>query len=287
MRKSKKSPEAKSWRDWLPVHPAADEFPLLPPAELKALAEDIRAHGLRNPWCLIEDEQGGVVLIDGRNRLDALELIGEEITLDNSIIFERFPADSVDVAERVVSLNIHRRHLSNEQKRELIAKLLKADPQKSDRQIAEQTKTSPTTVGKVRAAKEAAGDVSTVDTRTDSKGRRQPAKKKKKKQPAKPSVTLTSPPAKPKPQREPLTGGDLYRAEEEFNKKYPHIAEQNEAALRKEDERRIRRLVDAALLDIRRNIDALPVEQQRELLAELKTLVADIEDGMPPGGVTH
>jgi DNA repair exonuclease SbcCD ATPase subunit len=54
---------------------------------------------------------------------------------------------------------------------------LKADPSKSDRQIAEQTKTSPTTVGKVRAEKEASGDVSKVDTRTDTKGRKQPSSK--------------------------------------------------------------------------------------------------------------
>jgi hypothetical protein len=40
------------------------------------------------------------------------------------------------------------------------------------------TKTSPTFVGKVRAEKEATGDVSTVDTRTDTKGRKQPAKRK-------------------------------------------------------------------------------------------------------------
>src|SRR5262249_24301540 len=68
-----------------------------------------------------------------------------------------------------------RRHLTAEQKRELIAKLIKATPEKSDRQIAETVKASPTTVGTVRAEMEAKGDLSKLDTRRDSKGRKQPA----------------------------------------------------------------------------------------------------------------
>jgi hypothetical protein len=121
----------KRWRNVLPIHPAADLFPLMSPDELRALGEDIKEHGLRNPCCLAEDEDGRVVLFDGRNRLDALELIGEKITLgtlNNHVIFERFEAAYIDIPERVVSLNIHRRHLTAEQKRELIAKLIKAQP---------------------------------------------------------------------------------------------------------------------------------------------------------------
>jgi hypothetical protein len=44
-----------------------------------------------------------------------------------------------------------------EQKRELIAELIKATPEKSDRQIAERVKASPTTVGAVPAAAEEIG----------------------------------------------------------------------------------------------------------------------------------
>jgi hypothetical protein len=69
------------------------------------------------------------------------------------------------------------RHLTAEQKRDLIAKLIKATPEKSNRQIAETVKVSPTTVGTVRAELEATGDVSKLDTRTDSQGREQPARK--------------------------------------------------------------------------------------------------------------
>lgn len=71
---------------------------------------------------------------------------------------------------------------------------MKAHPEKSDRQIAAELDASPTTVGKVRAEKEAAGDVSTVDTRTDTKGRRQRAHKPAHKAPPKPPL---ADPAKP------------------------------------------------------------------------------------------
>ena len=44
----------KSWRDVLPVHPAADLFPLMAPDELKALGEDIKKNGLHVPFTIVE-----------------------------------------------------------------------------------------------------------------------------------------------------------------------------------------------------------------------------------------
>lgn len=38
----------KSWRDVIPVHPAADMLPLLSDEELLELADDIKAHGLQS-----------------------------------------------------------------------------------------------------------------------------------------------------------------------------------------------------------------------------------------------
>jgi ParB-like chromosome segregation protein Spo0J len=163
----------KSWRAVLPIHPAAELFPLMSPAELKKLGEDIKQNGLRNPCRLIEDEDGQVVLIDGRNRLDALELIGEEIILNNSVIFERVPLD-IDATALIISLNIHRRHLTIAQKDELITKLIKADPTRSNRQVAKMVDASHPHVAKVRKQAEKAGDVETVTTLVDTKGRKQP-----------------------------------------------------------------------------------------------------------------
>ena len=164
------------WRDLLPVHPAADLFPLMKADELRELAEDIRKNGLRNSAILQLHEDWQPVLLDGRNRLDALALLGEEITLDNRFIFETIPADC-DPYAYVISLNIHRRHLTAEQRRELIAKLIKRTPGKSDRQIAEQTKSDHKTVGKVRTELEGRGEIPHVEMRTDTRGREQPAHK--------------------------------------------------------------------------------------------------------------
>jgi hypothetical protein len=176
-----------SWRDVLPIHPAAELFPLMTPDELRLLGEDIRTTGLTSPIALWQpDPKSPAQLLDGRNRLDAIEaeigrpaivgapslMTGEGFLACNKVIVLD---KSVDPYAYVISVNIHRRHLTAEQRRELIAALLKADPSKSDRQIAETVKASPTFVGKVRAEKEATGDVSTVDTRRDSKGRNQRA----------------------------------------------------------------------------------------------------------------
>src|SRR5262249_41046078 len=93
-------------------------------------------------------------------------------------------------------------HLTAEQRRELIDKLIKATPEKSDRQIAETVKASPTTVGTRRAKMEAKGEVSKLDTRTDAKGVKQPASK----------------PRNPKPteaDQEAWDAGDISRAEAE------------------------------------------------------------------------
>jgi hypothetical protein len=66
--------------------------------------------------------------------------------------------------------------------------LLIADPGKSDRLVAKQTGVSNTHVGKLRKELEKSGDVSTVDTRTDTKGRKQPARKASKPKPKDPLV---------------------------------------------------------------------------------------------------
>ncbi len=151
-------------------HPLADLFPLMEGAEFDALVADIKANGLHYPVILYDGK-----ILDGRNRYHACLAAGFEPAVRNGDNWIGDPASFV------ISRNIHRRHLTTGQKSDLIAKLLKRDPSKSDRQIAKTVKASPTFVGKVRAQKEASGDVSTVDTRTDTKGRKQPAKKPTKK----------------------------------------------------------------------------------------------------------
>jgi hypothetical protein len=180
-----------SWRDI----PAADLFPLLPADELKVLGENIRKHGLHQAVVIFSEGNGNERLLDGRNRLDAMEHVGIKFDLERrkhgwwilEILEEGIPAITIDLAytvdesvdpyEFVISANIHRRQLSPKKKRELIKTVLKAQPEKSNRQVAKTVGVSHPHVAAVRAELEKAGDVETVTTSIDTKGRKQQAHK--------------------------------------------------------------------------------------------------------------
>jgi hypothetical protein len=189
--------QQKSWRDDLPIHPAAELFPLMSPDELRLLGADIIEQNELTSSIVLwrADPKSPLYLLDGRNRLDAIELVtGKKVEIGApSIMAGDFLATDrvIELDGRklnpwtyVVSANIHRRHLTAEQKREVIAKLLKAQPEQSNRRIADQVKVDDKTVGAVRAELEGRAEIPHVSTRTDSKGRQQPAEKKSKKQPA-------------------------------------------------------------------------------------------------------
>src|SRR5262249_56577072 len=159
----------------LQVHPAAGLFPLMAADELRELGEDIKNNGLASPIVLWRSHpQAPAQVGGGGNRHDAIEIAtgspvevgapsitaGDFLACDKVIVLDK----SVDPWAYVVSVNVHRRHLSAEQKREVIAKLIKADPSKSDRQIAETARGSPTTVRTVKATAQARRHVSKFNT---------------------------------------------------------------------------------------------------------------------------
>jgi len=64
-----------NWRDHLNVHPAVEFFPPMLEASLCELADDILANGLRTSIVIWSDpDDKRELLIDGRNRLDALAI---------------------------------------------------------------------------------------------------------------------------------------------------------------------------------------------------------------------
>jgi hypothetical protein len=175
-----------SWREVLPVHPAAEVFPRVSEDELNVLAQDIRRHGLKTKITLWNDGTTDYVL-DGITRLDALERVGIKFftteTHDGRCLpdFEYFSClidPALDPFAYVISANIHRRHFTAEQKRELIAKLLKAKPEASNVIVAKQAKADDKTVAKVRRELEGRSEIPNVEVRTDAKGRTQPATKR-------------------------------------------------------------------------------------------------------------
>jgi hypothetical protein len=77
-------------------------------------------------------------------------------------------SDVHDPREYVASANVHRRHLTAEQKRVLIATLLKMTPEKSNRQVAALAKADDKTVATVRRDLEATAEIPQL-TRTTGK----------------------------------------------------------------------------------------------------------------------
>jgi biotin operon repressor len=99
-----------------PLHDACACRPEMPPADLKALAEDIAEHGLRDKIVLTTDGQ----LLDGRNRALACFMVGVELTT------ETYTGD--DPWGFVLSRNKHRRHMSQDHIAMVVAEMVKMKP---------------------------------------------------------------------------------------------------------------------------------------------------------------
>ena len=150
----------------LDPHPFSKLFPPISEEDFNKLAGDIKLNGLHQP---IVRNQGQI--LDGNNRYRACELA------KIAPKFADFTGDDAAARNYVISANIHRRHLSPEQRREIIAALLKAEPTKSDRTIAGTANVDHKTVGAVREQLEGRGEIPHVETTTDKVGRKQPKKR--------------------------------------------------------------------------------------------------------------
>jgi hypothetical protein len=199
------TPATQAWRDVIEVHPACAALPRISDAESKALGKDIRKNGLRTPIVLLRIHpvaadgtrsihNSKLILLDGASRLDAIEAEGFQLVKNGQLardlgleamghecpLWDILDESDVDPAAVVASLNVHRRHLSAEDKRKArkaIEKLIKEQPTKSNRQIARETGVSHPHIAKVREEMEQAGDVETLPRHTDIQGREQPAHK--------------------------------------------------------------------------------------------------------------
>jgi len=117
-------------------HPDATLFPMLSEAELGELVADIAANGLREA---IKLDHSGEWLIDGRNRERACQLAGVDAR------YERLPAET-NIFAYVVSSNLRRRHLTDEQRRDLVRLIAERNPDLSNREIAKMANVSDKTV---------------------------------------------------------------------------------------------------------------------------------------------
>ena len=111
------------WRAQYKVHPAADVFPMMSDDELAALGEDIKANGLRSPITVIDAPDGVRYLLDGRNRLEAMERAGLST---KCLAWNPDEPEWEHAAAFVISANIRRRHLTKQQQADLIVDAVKA-----------------------------------------------------------------------------------------------------------------------------------------------------------------
>ena len=116
------------------VHPAASVFPMMEGKEFEDFKNSIRNNGQRDPV-----DVHGDVLIEGRNRAKAVELLkreGVDVTLQTR---EWQPEPGQTVAEYVADKNLHRRTLKDDQRAQIAAELVpmiekeRAEAQKKSR----------------------------------------------------------------------------------------------------------------------------------------------------------
>lgn len=148
------------------AHPLATKFPDMNDKDFAALVADIQANGQREPIVIFQGQ-----ILDGRHRARACQMLGMEP------ITKVFDGDEAAAALLVDSLNVHRRHLTREQRRALIESELKRDPTQSDRVIAEKVGVRNPTVGAVRRALEDGEQIIHQEKRVGKDGVEQAAKK--------------------------------------------------------------------------------------------------------------
>ena len=104
--------------DGIPVHPIASLFPMIGDDELQALADDIKAHGQREPIIVAYLDEAMLhepVVIDGRNRFAACELAGVEPEFKYVMSLNDRELSPQVIADWIISHNLHRRHMSKSQ----------------------------------------------------------------------------------------------------------------------------------------------------------------------------
>lgn len=94
------------------IHPAANIFPEMTDDEAKSLMIDIRENGQREPIILFDGK-----VIDGRNRLRACRWLGFEPKT------KEYQGREEDIVSYVLSLNLHRRHLTEGQRAMIASKV--------------------------------------------------------------------------------------------------------------------------------------------------------------------
>jgi site-specific DNA-methyltransferase (adenine-specific) len=149
-------------------------MPPLTPEERSALKEAIRKDGVLVP--VEEDEHGDI--LDGFNRVVLWhELRAEGVKLPDYPRIIRPGLTESEKRAHARALNLARRHLNREQRRQLIEDQLRETPQQSDNQIAEALGVSDKTVAKRRQHLESTSEIPKLERTVGADGKSRPARR--------------------------------------------------------------------------------------------------------------
>ena len=151
-----------------PVYQPVLKLPALPYEQFLALRANIAVHGVLVP-ILVDGDGPRRKIIDGNYRKTIADELGY---VCSEIVQSGLTEDEKRTLAR--ALNLARRQLTQEQKRQLIADQLRETPGRSNRWIGKQLGVSHPTVASVRAEMEATGKVFQFDRTLGSDGKYRP-----------------------------------------------------------------------------------------------------------------
>lgn len=143
-------------------------LPELTEDEYAALRDDIAARGVQVP-IEIDDASGDI--LDGHHRLRACEELG----ITNYPVVRRAIVSEDAKITHVLSLNLNRRHLNREQRRELIERLIRRMPEASNVAIAKEAQADDKTVASVRRTLESTSEIPRLERRLGADGKSRPS----------------------------------------------------------------------------------------------------------------
>lgn len=103
-------------KEGIQIHPTAAAFPILPSKETRELKADIEAHGILVP-ILVNKKRD--TILDGRNRY----WIAHDLKM-TTVPVEEFEGEEKDIPGEIISRNLYRRHLTDNQRVAIVTKLL-------------------------------------------------------------------------------------------------------------------------------------------------------------------
>ncbi len=112
----------------LVIHPAAELFPMMDGTAMDALVANIKANGQSEPILIAGD-----VLVDGRNRLQACHQLGIKVRVKDLA-----PLSEEEIKEKVVSLNVNRRHLTSKERAGAALRFYEAQKSTTNKMTSEQ-----------------------------------------------------------------------------------------------------------------------------------------------------